>query len=411
MPRGYLKHNGRMVGSKRARGGSGRCLSSGRRFRKEWFRKENRCTKRAAFVDYWHGTRRCAYDYDFEDIYHEDFGYPYLPFDMEDFDWYYYEEDWESDHGGCDTAEEHHSSASIDGSESSETRVGFVSVHTESVTDDMSLSSWDLLDAEASTVSSSQSSFVKIEVVSQNVLGDRATSKAATGECCICFQERPLMKLMNQCKHPCACFGCLRRYYVTTADRSCYPLKCFHPSCQKLLQDVQVKRLVKNTAELDRHYCLSGQAKHQAKVSRRLSDVSARLDTFCNSFGTDSWARCPGCGMGIIKDGGCDYMVCFCGKHFDWSDTEEQKIIQKLHEQISELLTMRKTTTRNPKLRRSRQPRKSPRSVRGRHDVWATRHSTASLRNKQPTIPAATKKTRTYRSLTRTYRSLSPMMK
>jgi len=342
MPRGYLKHNDRSVGFKQARGGSGRrnkpnesdgCLSSGRRFR-----KENRCTKRAAFVDYWHGTRRCAYDYDFEDIFHEDFGYPHLPFDMEDFD--YYEEDWESDHGGCDTAEEHRSSAGIGPSESSETRTGFVSVHFESVMDDTSLTSWELLDAEASTVSSSQSSSEKIKVVCHNVLGDRASSKAATGECCICFQERPLMKLMKRCKHPCACFGCLRRYYVTTADRSRYPLKCFHPSCQKLLQDVQVNRLVNNTAELDRHYCLSAEVKaanHLAKVSRRLSGVSAQLDTFCNSFGTDSWARCPGCGMGIIKDGGCDHMVCLCGKEFNWSNTKEQNIIQKLHKHISEL--------------------------------------------------------------------------
>ncbi|CAB9525481.1 expressed unknown protein [Seminavis robusta] len=90
----------------------------------------------------------------------------------------------------------------------------------------------------------------------QKVLpGDAGTT--TTGTCAICLEEDvALVRLFKNCQHALACSACLRQVYVRHAQKDVaqYPLRCFHPSCSKILQQTQLERLALDSAELSKHY-------------------------------------------------------------------------------------------------------------------------------------------------------------
>jgi hypothetical protein len=184
-------------------------------------------------------------------------------------------------------------------------------------------------------------------------------------ECAICLEVRPLVQFMKRCKHPQACHSCLRAYIVEAqTDVSNYPLKCFHPSCQRLVRDRQLQQhgLTKSPDELIKHHRLSTLAKAYAGTKTvthcpvcdqpsyyqmptsgidrtvlckncktkydveigvtRVSSTLAAVEAFGhdNAGRNDGWARCPKCRMIISKGDGCEWMNCPCGQFFIWSD-------------------------------------------------------------------------------------------
>mmetsp|Transcript_30779 Transcript_30779/g.46683 ORF Transcript_30779/g.46683 Transcript_30779/m.46683 type:complete len:297 (+) Transcript_30779:49-939(+) len=191
-----------------------------------------------------------------------------------------------------------------------------------------------------------------------------------TSECTLCFEQKPLMKLMKSCQHQSACHDCLYRFYIQIAqqDISMYPLKCWHPACSsRLLQNEQIQKLVKSKEELTKHYRLSvlASARRKSKLTadcpscehpvafpprRQKSDMFLYVRAFTclecskpfkvedSSYQStilaldrmsrhnchDGWAQCPRCRMVISKNGGCSHMTCICGQHFDWREVEEK---------------------------------------------------------------------------------------
>ena len=88
--------------------------------------------------------------------------------------------------------------------------------------------------------------------------------------CAICLEEKPLVRVLNKCCHPQACFECLRMQYIVQSQKSHenYPVKCFWPGCDRRLRDVHIQRFVKRPCELARHYELEWTAKGRRAVHR-----------------------------------------------------------------------------------------------------------------------------------------------
>jgi len=190
---------------------------------------------------------------------------------------------------------------------------------------------------------------------------------AVAKECQICYEIRPLVSLSNKCNHEPVCHGCLREMYVNQAQRdvSNYPLRCFHPSCRKVVNSGQLikNNLFYSKKELTKHYRLEilRQAYSSSKdivhcpqcefprivnlqniVSCRQCKIVYRVgdDTHSNMFTTiasiesiesdkmgsnDGWAHCPRCKMIISKGAGCGHMTCFCGEEFSWIKALDEK--------------------------------------------------------------------------------------
>mmetsp|Transcript_29770 Transcript_29770/g.43318 ORF Transcript_29770/g.43318 Transcript_29770/m.43318 type:complete len:287 (+) Transcript_29770:37-897(+) len=182
------------------------------------------------------------------------------------------------------------------------------------------------------------------------------------GQCIICAEEeRHLIKLMSKCNHPLACYECLRKLYVSYAqeDVSNFPLKCFHPDCNRLVRETQLIKhsLVQSEQELAKYHRLSvlkkaysgskrvvhcptcdhphhlNTAMHRGvhcKNCRTYYEVEDEHTTFSstleavNNFrkdrigGNNGWANCPKCNLIISKGYGCDHMHCVCGHDFSW---------------------------------------------------------------------------------------------
>ncbi|CAB9517694.1 RING finger protein [Seminavis robusta] len=178
----------------------------------------------------------------------------------------------------------------------------------------------------------------------------------APSVCFICYEEKPLVKVMKKFRHPFACYDCLRRHYVVNAQQniSNYPLQCFWPDCERILRDAQVQKFVETKEEMLTHYEMEAQAKALRKRLPFFKDVHecphcscANLvrpyrgtkrqtiadDTYnieCTQCSRSFTARklpaeeilsvlaaigtmfcnCPSCGAFITKDGGCDHMTC-----------------------------------------------------------------------------------------------------
>ena len=120
-------------------------------------------------------------------------------------------------------------------------------------------------------------------------------------ECSICFDNncQNLVQIMNVCaSHPPACYDCLRQHYIIHGqeDVSNYPLRCFHPDCDRIVHGSQLDKhgLFRSNDEKTRHYRLIELAKtYKAKAKRNaqeesLSDTSNRSDTV-------KVAHCPFC--------------------------------------------------------------------------------------------------------------------
>jgi hypothetical protein len=191
-------------------------------------------------------------------------------------------------------------------------------------------------------------------------------------ECVICCEQAPLIKLMKNCQHPDACRDCLRKIYVSNAqkDVKSYPLKCFDPLCRLLIRDIcfAEKGIIENEKEMAKHHRLATLAKayrvpgsiplhcpdcdHPRLVNKEKMRFGLHVFTCLNcagNFAADStgavldemtvlvleklpaddygqnegWAVCPKCRVLISKGYGCDHMVCICGHNFGWEEARE----------------------------------------------------------------------------------------
>jgi len=166
-----------------------------------------------------------------------------------------------------------------------------------------------------------------------------------------------------------ACYQCLRKIYVSLAheDISNFPLKCFHPSCVRLVRETQLLKhhLVRSEEELAKHHRLSvlrkayagsklvahcptcDHPKHLSSVQRlqgvickscktlyEIEDQHTQLSSTMEAvekFGRDKiginngWANCPKCGLIISKGDGCDHMHCICGHDFSWYTAKKNR--------------------------------------------------------------------------------------
>ena len=195
----------------------------------------------------------------------------------------------------------------------------------------------------------------------QNMCMDSSSS-----ECPICFEISPVLLLSNKCSwHDAACLKCLRRFYVTNAQKDVknYPLCCFYPQCRRPIQTSQLEKhkiLKPGIETFGHHRMIILQKAQSAKNARtvycptcdmprvirdqvlqkgdrmyscqhcnfryRVSPDYATLRTMqCiegDRFGrNDGIARCPraSCGITLSKGDGCDHMTCpVCDYDFSW---------------------------------------------------------------------------------------------
>ena len=205
--------------------------------------------------------------------------------------------------------------------------------------------------------------------------------------CYICLQEKPkrtMMRLMNKCNHPLACYDCLRTHYVDfqMKDLSNYPLQCCWPGCERVLRDVQMRRLTNKWQEMELfyrnqilakerrkeleskawerqkeqnrftaaqrrrvvnfqalQYCSACSAPNRVFPSRRddfhcqnchqpaLVDVISRDEVLdiVEALG-DDMVNCPSCFVLIAKDGGCSHMNCsVCRTDFNFEEAQKRQ--------------------------------------------------------------------------------------
>jgi hypothetical protein len=198
----------------------------------------------------------------------------------------------------------------------------------------------------------------------RHVSSNEATSVRHVGECLVCFEESPVICLIEQCKwHGGACRKCLHRIYVTEAQKSTenYPLQCFHPQCSNKIRirPLEQHQIFETPEEKKEHRKMMQYSKNKRRKERtvycpkcdfpqgikeNIADeftclkckdckfiffVSPHYPTFRalqnwkeDSIGiNDGWAPCPSCGIYISKGNGCDHMECgYCGHEFWWDD-------------------------------------------------------------------------------------------
>ena len=94
-------------------------------------------------------------------------------------------------------------------------------------------------------------------------------------ECPICCNIRPLVKLMKGCNHPSACAVCLREIYINQAQEDVrnYPLKCYYPTCDRIVTHVQLSNhdLCRSEKELTKHHRFHVLAKAYKKGTRSVA--------------------------------------------------------------------------------------------------------------------------------------------
>mmetsp|Transcript_7148 Transcript_7148/g.10436 ORF Transcript_7148/g.10436 Transcript_7148/m.10436 type:complete len:311 (-) Transcript_7148:89-1021(-) len=107
-----------------------------------------------------------------------------------------------------------------------------------------------------------------------------------TAECPICFEEGPVIPINSGngsvagcCSwHDAACFNCLRRMYVTDAqkDASNYPLRCYHPQCQSRVNWGQLHKhkLICSQEENDAYHKMM----HKARNDKIVAALHEKLD-------------------------------------------------------------------------------------------------------------------------------------
>lgn len=182
--------------------------------------------------------------------------------------------------------------------------------------------------------------------------------------CAICLEFKPMVSLMKNCRHSLACYECMRETYIIQAqqDVSNYPLKCFHPSCDRIVTTNILMRqgIFETSQETQKHYRLCELAKSYRGTQRVVHCPSCdhpkhytsgaaikcrachtqfvvagkftkptteettiqAVESFQNDNKgrNDGWARCSTCKMIISKGDGCDHIRCPCGQHFYFSE-------------------------------------------------------------------------------------------
>lgn len=53
---------------------------------------------------------------------------------------------------------------------------------------------------------------------------------------------------------------------------------------------------------------------------RHADRIQTETDQSFLAFCREQTRRCPGCGVVIWRDGGCDHLVCVCGTDFMWAE-------------------------------------------------------------------------------------------
>ena len=317
MPRGYLKHEKRLVGRKKARGGGG---------------KYTPCPK------HFYTRPTITSKLDDPGRFHQD---DYLDMLAEDS---VYDHDicsrWENNEEIFWMAQEEEGTATI---------AAACDIASPAMLEDYSLCeklselSYVMDESEESDVQSKgasvAASFERIpaveSVVSFSTIADStevgqfepetlSTYSSTPPQCAICFEVKPLASVIKKCSscHPSACFDCLRRQYIVEAQKShtSYPLKCFWPACDRVLRETQVQKFALNDSEMEAHYymawitkCLQKQAVADGVDIRAFPpEIVACLAL------AGGWASCPRCKAVITKNGGCDHMTCICGCEFSW---------------------------------------------------------------------------------------------
>ncbi|CAJ1936565.1 unnamed protein product [Cylindrotheca closterium] len=155
--------------------------------------------------------------------------------------------------------------------------------------------------------------------------------------CFLCHKSsgQRIQKLFNGCEHESACLECLRDKYIILRPhqhqhqhqhhhyQSHYPLKCFHPDCQRVLQDAQIKRIAQSKNELQTFRSLNVICKYNRTICKnnrtRFGEHWRDLLQVAQAMKGMEVCRCPSCSFVIVKNGGCDHMTCFCGTEFSWA--------------------------------------------------------------------------------------------
>lgn len=85
-----------------------------------------------------------------------------------------------------------------------------------------------------------------------------------------------MTQLMNKCRHPAACYECLRTHYVHYAmtDPENFPLKCFWPGCDRTVRDVQMRRLTRSAREMRTYYQNEMQVRIRRKEQERMAGMA-----------------------------------------------------------------------------------------------------------------------------------------
>ena len=80
-----------------------------------------------------------------------------------------------------------------------------------------------------------------VQCSSDDRVGEITTSMVGT--CAICLDVKPLVRLFHKCRHSLSCRNCLKELYShhSLPDVTLYPLECFHPSCDLVLQATQLE--------------------------------------------------------------------------------------------------------------------------------------------------------------------------
>lgn len=175
------------------------------------------------------------------------------------------------------------------------------------------------------------------------------------GECQACWDTNVPVLDLGKCGHT-LCKPCADKYY-TQRDLEIYPLHC--AICDKRVSIGVLKRdqILNTTEDVQRVVRLGKLAmmrenthkyvavtcpwcrednivqkykgKHQFRCRRcknmfiskvtHAVDVSPKeMESVLEAF-SEPVVRCPLCGTGIVKNGGCPHMTCRCGAHFEWN--------------------------------------------------------------------------------------------
>ncbi|KAL7515896.1 hypothetical protein ACHAWX_000968 [Stephanocyclus meneghinianus] len=207
-----------------------------------------------------------------------------------------------------------------------------------------------------------------LKAPSAHNLANSIAMEYPVGECIICFERRPLICVINQCRwHGAACRSCLHRIYVTDAQKSTknFPLECFHPQCvhkirvgplaqHKIFETSEQKKnhmIMNELSIIESHkqmtvHCPNIECNFPRGIEKVTSEKwytckNCKKDFFVTSLyptiravenlkkdsigKNDGWAMCPSCHIIISKGHGCDHMVCgYCNTDFWWDEAQEE---------------------------------------------------------------------------------------